>query len=138
RRFAVAGQIVTDERQLARQRCDEIPEVPIDAEAVQQHEATAGAAPMQCNRGVEYHGQLSPDALSCCSKGYCLGIFAAFTSSRLAATSFLKKEPNSASVIGIGSTLTAARRSRTAGNANAFITSSCSFSAMACGVPAGR
>src|SRR5262249_50270298 len=109
-----------------------------DAEAVQQYEATAGAAAMRCNGRVEYRGRLSPDALSCAAKSYCLGIFAAFTSSKLAATSFLKKEPNSASVIGIGSTLTADKRSRTAGNANAFITSSCSFSAMACGVPAGR
>jgi hypothetical protein len=51
----VAGQIVTDEHQLARQRRDEIPEMPIDAEAVQQYEATAGAAAMQCDGRVEYH-----------------------------------------------------------------------------------
>ena len=57
---------------------------------------------------------------------------------QVTATSFLKKEPNSASVIGIGSTLTAARRSRTAGNANAFIISLCSLSAMAFGIAAGR
>src|SRR6185369_17579110 len=73
RRPAVAGKIVTDERQLARQRRDEIPEVPIDAEAVQQHEARAGAAAMQRDGRVEYHGRLSPDALSCAAKATALG-----------------------------------------------------------------
>src|SRR5262249_61208500 len=58
RRFAVAGQIVTDERQLARQLRDEIPEVPIDAEVVQQHEATAVAAAMQCDGRVADHGRV--------------------------------------------------------------------------------
>ena len=43
-----------------------------------------------------------------------------------------------ATVIGIGSTPILTNRSCTAGSANAFTTSSCSFSTMACGVFAGR
>jgi len=57
---------------LLKQRRDEIPEVPIDAEAVQQHEARAGAAAMQRDGRVQYHGRLSPDALSCAAKATAL------------------------------------------------------------------
>src|SRR4051812_9486590 len=62
---------------------------------------------------------------------YCLGMLAAFTSSRLAATSSLKNRSNSATVIGSFSTPIFANRSCTNGNASAFTTSSCSLSTMA-------
>src|SRR6478672_5420723 len=61
-------------------------------------------------------------------------MLAAFTSSRLVATSSLKNRSNSATVIGSFSTPIFANRSCTDGNASAFTTSSCSLSTMARGV----